>query len=114
MAKIKRLLWPGNSPDLNTIESYWLYIKYEIIKKGTATSKKELVQKWEECWKGLEQERIRRWVERIPIHITEIIKYKGGNEYMEGSGGVSWRKRWQKGDSLRDEDIEEIVLGLPN
>lgn len=114
MAKVKKLLWPGNSPDLNAIEPCWWYMKYQTTKRGAATSKKELVQKWEECWKGLEQERIKRWVERIPIHITEIIKCKGGNEYMEGSGGVSWRRRWQKGDSLRDEDIEELALDLPN
>jgi transposase len=28
MAKVKRLLWPGNSPDLNAIEPCWWYIKY--------------------------------------------------------------------------------------
>ncbi len=33
---------------------------------------------------------------------------------MEGPGGVSWRKRWHQGNTLRDEDIEEIVLELPN
>jgi hypothetical protein len=33
---------------------------------------------------------------------------------MEGSGGIPRRKRWQKGDSSRGEEIEGIVLELPN
>jgi hypothetical protein len=31
-----------------------------------------------------------KWVERIPVHINEIIKCKGGNKYIEGSKSVSW------------------------
>ena len=79
-------------------------MKYETTKNGAATSKKELTQKREECWKNLELQSIRKWVERISIHIQEIIRYKGGNEYMEGSGDISWRRRWQKGEELRVEE----------
>ena len=32
--EIQRLLWPGNSPDLNAIESIWFWIKRETTKKG--------------------------------------------------------------------------------
>ena len=56
-----------------------------------------------DCWSKLEQERIQRWVERIPVHIEEIIRLEGGNEYIEGSEGVSWRNRWGNRSSLRVE-----------
>ena len=36
-------------------------------------------------WKELPQELIRRWIERIPRHISEIIRLKGGNGYKEGA-----------------------------
>ena len=106
LAKVKRLLWPGNSPDLNAIEPCWWYIKRKTTAKGAATSKKDLEKQWLKCWEDLSQERIQKWVERIPVHIEEIIRCKGGNEYMEGSAGVSWRNRWKNGDTLRVvEDI---------
>jgi hypothetical protein len=30
------------------------------------------------------QARIQRWIERIPFHIQEVIRLKGGNDYKEG------------------------------
>ena len=33
-AKILRLLWSGNSPDLNMIEPCWFHMKKETMKKG--------------------------------------------------------------------------------
>jgi hypothetical protein len=35
----------------------------------------------------MEQERIQAWIERIPIHIQEVIRLGGGNEYKEGKSG---------------------------
>jgi hypothetical protein len=32
----------------------------------------------------MSQARIRRWIERIPYHIQEIIRLDGGNDYKEG------------------------------
>ena len=58
--KVLKLLWPGNSPDLNAIEPCWWHMKRQTTKKGAASSKKELEKKWLECWKNLDQERIRR------------------------------------------------------
>jgi hypothetical protein len=37
-----RLLWPGNSPDLNAIEPIWFWIKRETTKNGEFTSEKKL------------------------------------------------------------------------
>ncbi|KAF7503566.1 hypothetical protein GJ744_003594 [Endocarpon pusillum] len=44
------------------------------------------------------QEEIQRWIERIPFHIQEIIRLKGGNEYKEGKTAKrSWAGTRVKG-----------------
>jgi transposase len=60
LAKIKKLLWPGNSPDLNAIKPTWWWIKLKTTKKGASTSRKELEKVWLKCWQDIKQERIRR------------------------------------------------------
>jgi len=42
MYAIQKLLWPGNSPDLNAIEPCWFWMKVQTTKKGPITSEKEL------------------------------------------------------------------------
>jgi hypothetical protein len=42
---------------------------------------------WIECWENIPQEKPQKWIERIPIHIQEVIKLKGGNEYKESISG---------------------------
>ena len=83
-ADILRLLWPGNSPDLNMIEPCWYYLKKITTAKGPPISGKEARQRWRAAWKELSQEKIQAWIERIPFHIQEIIRLEGGNEYIEG------------------------------
>ena len=78
---------------MNAIEPCWWYIKQKTIKRGVSTSKKELEKRWLKCWEELDQERIRRWVDRIKIYIEEIIKLEGRNKYIEGSVGVAFRTR---------------------
>lgn len=85
-AGVQRLLWCGNSPDLNAIEPCWPWMKRETTRKGAPSARKEAIQKWEECWDDLPLEAIQRWIERIPRHVQEIIKLEGGNEYQEGRG----------------------------
>jgi transposase len=86
MWEIERMLWPPNSPDLNAIEPPWMWMKKETTKGGAATSKKKLTIDWVDCWDNMEQERIQAWIERIPIHIHEVIRLEGGNEYKESRG----------------------------
>jgi hypothetical protein len=82
--KVARLLWPGNSPDLNAIEPAWYWMKRKTTAKGAAKSRDEAVESWLRNWKELPQCQIQAWVERIPHHIAEIIRLEGGNEYKEG------------------------------
>jgi transposase len=84
-AGVLRLLWPGNSPDLNMIEPCWLWMKRTITRKGAPRNRAAAIKAWTECWtKQLKQERIQHWIERIPRHIQQIIELDGGNEYREG------------------------------
>ena len=46
---ICKLLWPGNSPDLNAIEPCWFWMKVQTTKKGPITSEKELKAAWIKC-----------------------------------------------------------------
>jgi transposase len=82
--KIQRLLWPGNSPDLNPIEPCWPWMKRYTTKKGAPKSRAEAIRVWERCWEDLAQKQIQAWIERIPRHVQKIIELEGGNEYQEG------------------------------
>ena len=84
---ILRLMWCGNSPDLNMIEPCWIWMKRETTKKGAPRTRKEAEKAWTRCWKDLSQARIRSWIERMPRHIAEVIRLRGGNEYREGREG---------------------------
>ena len=84
---ILRLLWYGNSPDLNMIEPCWPWMKRKTTEKGAPRTRKEAEKAWTKCWKNLDQKRIQGWIERMPRHIAEVIRLKGGNEYREGREG---------------------------
>jgi siroheme synthase len=39
---------------------------------------------WSKAWEDLPQTEIQAWIKRIPRHVQEIIRLKGGNEYTKG------------------------------
>jgi hypothetical protein len=65
------------------IEPAWLYLKRVITKRGTPKNQAEAEIAWKNAWVELEQWRIQAWIKRIPRHIKEIIRFKGGNGYQE-------------------------------
>ena len=71
-------------------------MKRETTKRGAFTSVKAMREAWEKCWNEMPQEKIQAWIERIPIHIQEVIRLEGGNEYQEG------RKRGQEKRRVHD------------
>ena len=84
-AGVFRLLWPGNSPDLNMIEPCWPWMKRKTTRKKPPQNRKIAEKIWAKCWmQDLDQSQIQSWIERIPRHIQEIIHCEGGNEYREG------------------------------
>lgn len=88
-----RLIWPGNSPDLNMIEPAWLHIKRLTTKKGAPVTRADAEVRWKQAWKDLPQEKIQAWIERIPRHIQKVIELEGGNEYYEGRTGFDGRTK---------------------
>jgi hypothetical protein len=118
---IAKLPWPGNSPDLNAIEPCWPWMKRTTTSKGAPTTRLEAEKAWIKVWKDLTQEAIQAWVERIPTHIKEIIRLKGGNGYEEGRGkrpehGSSFKainndKIDENGDLIEEEIVELIGRG---
>jgi hypothetical protein len=85
---VLRLLWPGNSLDLNMIEPCWMWMKQETTKRGAPSIRKEAVAAWTKCWKNMSQERIQRWIVRIIRHIQVVILQEGDNKYKEGPFGL--------------------------
>ena len=83
-AGVMRLLWPGNSPDLNAIEPCWPILKRGTTRRGPPLTGAVAEKVWSKAWKDLEQEKIQAWIERIPEHIERIIELEGGNNYEEG------------------------------
>ena len=94
-----RLLWPGNSPDLNASEPAWFWLKRRTTAQGAPTNRKAMEKAWYQAWKDLPQEQIQQWIAAIPFHIKEIIRLEGGNEYKEGVQGFkrSWAGTRVKG-----------------
>jgi transposase len=84
LSGVIRLLWPGNSPDLNAIEPTWMWMKRDTTKKGALTSRKLAEVVWTRSWKNMPQARIQRWIERIPFHIQHIIRLGGGMTIRRG------------------------------
>ena len=79
-----KMLWPGNSPDLNAIEKAWFWIKKETTKREPTSNRKKLRVRWEKCWEDLPQSKIQEQITVIPDYVKEIIRLEGGNEYKEG------------------------------
>jgi len=82
--EVAKIVWCGNSPDLNAIEPVWPRMKRDTIKKGPPQSRAEGVKVWKQAWKDVPQEALQGYVERIREHIQRVIDCEGGNEYEEG------------------------------
>ena len=84
IAHVQRMIWCGNSPDLNAIEPAWAYLKRETTKKGAPKNRSDATAAWTRAWNQMPQAKCQAWIERIPVHIKKIIDLEGGNEYKEG------------------------------
>ena len=85
LMRVVKLLWPGNSPDLNMIEPCWYWMKRNTALHKDFESRPKLREIWVEQWQKLQQSKIQAWVQRIVRHIKEVIRLEGGNDYREGS-----------------------------
>ncbi|KAF2178909.1 hypothetical protein K469DRAFT_597746, partial [Zopfia rhizophila CBS 207.26] len=83
--KIKKMCWPGYSPDISTEEYAWSWIRRLIAKDfEPSRTEKECIAHWEYEWVKLPQETINKWINRIPDVVRQIIKYRGDSYFHEG------------------------------
>jgi hypothetical protein len=59
-------------------------MKKTTTARGAPKTRVAAEKAWVQAWSALPQSQIQAWIERIPRHIQEIIRLKGGNEYPEG------------------------------
>lgn len=65
------------------IEPTWYWMKRRTTLRGVPADKKTARSIWINTWRELPQKRIQEWIEHIILHIQEVIRLEGGNEYME-------------------------------
>ena len=53
LLEIARMEQLSNSPDLNTIEPTWFWMKRETTKRGLISSTEELKAAWIKCWEEM-------------------------------------------------------------
>ena len=118
---IARLLWPGNSPDLNPIEKAWYYLKRVTTARGAPTTRKEMEAAWLRAWRGMALSTVCVWIEGILNNIKQIIALNGGNNYHEGR--EAFKRNFKGRRTLgklsshayphpqRDQDLEESEGG---
>ena len=74
------LPWPGNSPDLNPIETLWAIVKRRLRKQTITTQQAiitSLISAW--CRDASIADTCRKLVESMPQRVRAVIAAKGGN-----------------------------------
>ena len=78
--KVQVLPWSGNSPDLNTLENVWGFVKTRLAAQ-TLNTKQELICALIREWVRDESfvSKIRKCIESMPARIQAVIDTKGGH-----------------------------------
>ncbi|GFW17362.1 transposable element Tcb2 transposase [Trichonephila clavipes] len=76
---IPLLDWPGNSPDMSTIENVWELMKREVA-KNVITNKTQLLERIIRVWNHHPQmqETVQSCIDSMPRRIEALIAAKGG------------------------------------
>lgn len=74
------LPWPGNSPDLNPIETLWAILKMRL-RGETISNRSQLIAAIIEKWyrDSPIPDTCRRLISTMPDRVQAVIKAKGGN-----------------------------------
>lgn len=77
---ISRLEWPGNSPDLNPIESLWAIVKARL-RKIDCTTKTKLIEAVIQVWFRDQQisEICQKLIDSMPERVEKVLNAKGGH-----------------------------------
>ena len=74
------LPWPANSPELNTIKHFWLFIKSKLNndpKCPPTTTREELVARICEEWRRIPESFIAKLYDPIPCRLNEAQRVRG-------------------------------------
>jgi len=79
-----RMIWPGNSPDLNPIENAWRSLKAKLQKRfrdplKRAHSEDELWEAIQEEWEGLSMEMLNKWIDSMVERVQTVVSKNGGH-----------------------------------
>ena len=69
--------WPGNSPDLNTIEEVW-----NIMKKKSGKLPNNRKSLWDNIcnlWYSIPRETVMKLYDEMPSRVEAVCKAKGGS-----------------------------------
>ena len=85
VSHIEKILWPGNSPEINASEHAWPWIRRHITKGfGPSTCEASCRFQWEFEWEELPIDTINTWIDRILDVVRKIIQHKGNNDFHKG------------------------------
>ena len=78
MNNIKRIEWPGNSPDLNPIENLWHVLKFKI-RRVPISNKKQLIKELNRIWENeISNDLLKTLANSMNRRLKCVIKVKGG------------------------------------
>lgn len=76
---IKKIEWPGNSPDLNPIENLWAILKRKLRSKRS-TTKRELLSNILKVWHNeIPEEVFKNLSDSMPNRIKKVLENKGNS-----------------------------------
>ena len=78
MNNIKRIEWPGNSPDLNPIENLWHVLKFKI-RRVPISNKKQLIKELNRIWENeISNDLLKTLANSMNRRLKCVLKAKGG------------------------------------
>ena len=76
--EVTSMEWPAQSPDLNTIENIWVYMKKELQKSAVdITTKNDFLREIQSVWRNIELDYIRNLYQSISDRLNNVIEMKG-------------------------------------
>ena len=76
--KLKTLMWPSNSPDLNPLENIWSYIKQQLnAYEERPSNLDELWKRIQTIWENIPLKQLQTLAHSMPKRVREVIGNEG-------------------------------------
>ena len=73
--RIKQIIWPANSPDMDIIENIWSIIDNRLL-KSTINNVDELINALQTTWIDISKETVLNLFESFPERVRKVINCK--------------------------------------